>query len=101
MQMNAVDIPPVLFEWDMRKPFDIDDNEWRKVQLTRYIERFPSDKPKSVIAWIRSQSPNPWPNCTTKDISRIAISIKKSWSAAKREYHMWNHVIPAGTSAKE
>ena len=96
-----MDIPPVLLEWDTRKPLGVGDNEWRKSQLTRYIERYPNDKPKAVIAWIRSQSPNPWPDCTAKEISRIGISIKNSWASVKRDAHVWNHRIPAGTSSKE
>ena len=77
-QVLSVNIEPVILFWNFKRPHGAQLDVWRKKQLRRYIERFPHHKPKAVIKWIKSQSPNPWPGCTAKDISRMAISIRKS-----------------------
>ena len=82
----------------MKKPYNVDVDVWRKSQLSRYIENFPHQKPRSVKKWIDSHHPNPWPTCTTKELSRIAMSIKKSWKPVKSNLYRWNYSMPRSTN---
>ena len=40
---------PLLLKWDWKKPQDTSVNEWRRIQLTRYLIEFPTHKPNDVL----------------------------------------------------
>ena len=60
---------PLMLKWNMKKPPDVHVNRWRRIQLTRYLDMFPTHKPKDILKWINKQSPNPWPDCSTHKLS--------------------------------
>ena len=35
--------------WDIKKPRNVDIHYWRRTQLTRYVNEFPSHKPKKIL----------------------------------------------------
>ena len=78
-QVLSVNIRPISVKWDMRRPLDVDVHKWRRCQLRRYVDHFPLHKPKMVYDWIKSHNPNPWQQCSTKEISRLLNQIKQSW----------------------
>ena len=100
-QVCTVIIEPIVHKWNMNRPHDVDIDIWRKGQLELYIERNPDHKPKAVLEWIRAQSPNPWPTCTAKDISRLSVLIRKSWRPRKSETHRWDYRLPPGINIKD
>ena len=64
--------------WDRLKPMDCSEQMWRRIQVGRYLESSLRAKPKEVLKWVLSHSPNPWPhvdsNAITKLVNRIKIS---------------------------
>ena len=100
-KVSTVTIETVSFLWDMKRPYNVEVEAWRKVQMRRFVKRFPHHKQKTVLEWIKSQTPNPWPSCTPKDISYVTISIIKSWEAVKTHQHYWNYSKPVGITVLE
>ena len=45
----SYDFQPLLLKWNRKKPQDTSVNEWRRIQLTRYLIEFPTHKPKDVL----------------------------------------------------
>ena len=50
---------PLKIQWDMRLLPDKDTHNWRRVQLSRYIEKYPLHKPKHVLEQLNSHNQNP------------------------------------------
>ena len=69
---------PLVIKWNMRRPPDKDIHKWRRIQLTRFLDKYPSKKPKQVLAQINSHSQNPQPDCSTKELSRLLREIQKT-----------------------
>ena len=78
-QVLTTNIKPKFLIWDTKVPPGVTVHDWRRFQLRRYIECYPEHKPKNIIVWIKAQKTNPWPKCTTKEISRLLnVSTRSS-----------------------
>ena len=66
-----------MLEWDYNKPAEMNDKTWRRIQLERYIAVNPDHKPRDVIKWLQSQSPNPWPSRDANSLEKIIRRLCK------------------------
>ena len=73
---------PPSFRWEIEKPRNVDIHCWRRTQLTRYVNKYPSHKPKKILDQLEKHSPNPWPECNTKKLSRLINIVKKTRTLA-------------------
>ena len=67
----------MVFDWDYNKPIEMNAKPWRRIQLERYIAFNPDHKPRDVINWLQSQSPNPWPSCDANSLGKIMRRFRK------------------------
>lgn len=49
----------MLPNWDRDKPEGMNLKSWRRNQVEKYVKAYPGCKPKDVLLWIRSQTPDP------------------------------------------
>ena len=75
----VIEYQPLVVEWDTNMPPNENVHVWRRWQIKKYIEAFPEHKPRHILQWIASHSPNPWPQCTVDAISYAKTRIKKQW----------------------
>ena len=68
------------YRWDRFKPNGISDTKWKRDQISKFLRRNPGTKPRNVLAWINSQTPNPWPLCDTNKLGKLMRRIMKSES---------------------
>ena len=73
---------PPSFRWEIEKPRNVDIHCWRRTQLTRYVNKYPSHKPKKILDQLEKHSPNPWPECNTKKLSRLINIVKRTRTLA-------------------
>ena len=41
--------PPLTLQWDTCRPDDVNQNKWRRFQVSKYLEDNPSHKPRQVL----------------------------------------------------
>ena len=44
---------------DRAKPEGMNVKTWRRTLVQKYLENNPDHKPRDVLAWLKSQKPNP------------------------------------------
>ena len=71
------DVMPRMLSQDKNKPGDCSIQQWRRFQLRRYVVEYPRDKPRKILQWVRSQKPDPLPQCNLRGIARLVNLIKK------------------------
>ena len=56
---SIISVQPLQFQWDYNRPQRFSITEWRKIQLTNYIRRFPNETPKKVWRCLQEHDPKP------------------------------------------
>ena len=74
---SAVDIQPVSILWDTCKPENYSIQNWRIIQISRFISAFPQATPSKLLKWTNSHDINPWPSATRNGIAKILNRIRK------------------------
>ena len=64
-------------KWNTKKPDEVDGKKWRRIQLTLYLDQFPTHKPRNVLKQLKNHTPNPWPECTRHKLSQQLVAIKQ------------------------
>ena len=84
------------YKWDRCKPNGISDTKWMREQVTRFVSRNPGAKPRIVLAWINSHTPNPWPLCNTSRLGKLMkrILLKSESGCVPVEGHCDDVLVP-------
>ena len=56
MVLNTV-FQPLMIKWDLRLPEGTNIHKWRRAQITRYLDEFPTHKPKQVLKKQHARNP--------------------------------------------
>ena len=74
----SYDLLPQIIFWDYDRKSGTSVSEWRKIQLTRYLNQFPNYTPLKVFNWLKSQDPHPWPAVSLNNLGKLTRSLKVS-----------------------
>ena len=55
--------------WDRSKPVDMSDLKWRRSQIKRHPSQNPDHKGKKILAQIRKQKPDSWPDADVRSLN--------------------------------
>ena len=68
--------------WNSNKEAGCSDNKWRRIQIRRFLADYPgcSSKHSKVFKWIRSHTPNPWPQCSANVLGKVMKRLSNGYT---------------------
>ena len=78
--VQSCEIMPLEIKWDMKIPVDSNVHKLRRVQLSWYLDEYPTHKPKQVLGQFGRHNQNPKPDCTAKKLSRLIKELQKLYT---------------------
>ena len=62
--------------WNPKRPANFSVTKWRRLQVSKYIAKYPSAKGSAVVSWLGEHQHNPWPEASVKVINNIIRYLK-------------------------
>ena len=57
--IGSENLDPVSIKWDTKRSSEFSLSSWRRMQLRRFLSIYPGAKPRHLMKWIASHTPNP------------------------------------------